>query len=647
MGYRKKGTAEEEAARLLELLQAKAVSHGGSLLTTDVHDPRAPVLFQCGEGHKFSATPRNVLDRDGWCKPCRYGAPKDIEAIRASLNNLGLQFVEIPESLTGKIHVRCIHCGHERIAGFKRLISQKCLHKGKPKSELLLRLQAEATRFGGELISSSVATLDDYLEWKCAAGHTFNRPGNDLVNRNRFCSECQDTPITLEKIRKRVLDRGGKLIDWEKGIALSKAKLDVQCSRGHMFEIDWNHMSGKRGGWCSICSKGSKSEEVARTTFKQLFGGEFKKRRPKWLKNSRGKQMELDGYEESLKLAFEYQGQQHFQEVSIYNNSDSLKVRIADDEEKRRLCKLHDVTLIELRWDEKFAEFPASIEAQLKAQGRQFSEIDFRKKINLDLAYIKDDRLKELKDILSAKQITLISKKWIDVSTKYELLCDVCGHRWKQQGRAFLNTGYKPGCKRCAMMVTAKQMAGRKLGLDALQEYATSFGGKCLSTSYLDSRAAYEWVCEKGHKFSRNFDGMKSKKSFCPTCGLGKGTDRELEEFAKRHGGKWLSKEFIKGATHYKWSCSKGHEFIRTYNQMKTAKQFCVACEVSEKGLEVMNKFAAAHEGTLISETFTTNTASYQWRCINGHTFQRQFALMKAKGTFCNECTRTRRGFIG
>lgn len=218
---------------------------------------------------------------------------------------------------------------------------------------------------------------------------------------------------------------------------------------------------------------------------------------------------------------------------------------------------------------------------------------------------------------------------------------------WPQMaaaGASLLNSGYKPGCKRCAMKVTARLMSERKLGIGALQDYAKSFGGRCLSSQYIDAKSLYDWVCQKGHEFRRPFDAMKSKKSFCPTCGLGKGSNEDLHAFAKKHNGKWLSKEFVTGTTKYEWSCSQNHVFLRTYNQMKSARQFCVACETSERGVLEMREFAQEHGGALISKSFTTNKQIYEWRCSAGHVFQRKFALMKAKQTFCNECTRLRQG---
>jgi hypothetical protein len=57
----------------------------------------------------------------------------------------------------------------------------------------------------------------------------------------------------------------------------------------------------------------SKGEIRCKEIFEKIFQLPFKSVRPDWLKNPKTlKNLELDGYCEQLKLAFEYSGQQHY-----------------------------------------------------------------------------------------------------------------------------------------------------------------------------------------------------------------------------------------------------------------------------------------------------------------------------------------------
>jgi len=61
--------------------------------------------------------------------------------------------------------------------------------------------------------------------------------------------------------------------------------------------------------------------------------------------------MELDGYSESLGLAFEYQGIQHYELCPwLHKTQQAFEAQKQRDQEKRELCKAHGVTLIEVPW---------------------------------------------------------------------------------------------------------------------------------------------------------------------------------------------------------------------------------------------------------------------------------------------------------
>lgn len=90
-------------------------------------------------------------------------------------------------------------------------------------------------------------------------------------------------------------------------------------------------------------------EEQCRQIFEQLFPGHvFVKARPAWLINPRTNHaLELDGYNEELKLAFEYNGPQHYQYPNRYHRSETewLEQKYRDLV-KRQICNQRGVYLI-------------------------------------------------------------------------------------------------------------------------------------------------------------------------------------------------------------------------------------------------------------------------------------------------------------
>jgi hypothetical protein len=74
----------------------------------------------------------------------------------------------------------------------------------------------------------------------------------------------------------------------------------------------------------------------------------FRNRRFDWM-NGR----ELDIYIPELHLAFEFNGQQHYQPVEFFGGETKFKRQQELDDERRRMCADNGIHLIEVRWDEK------------------------------------------------------------------------------------------------------------------------------------------------------------------------------------------------------------------------------------------------------------------------------------------------------
>jgi hypothetical protein len=99
-----------------------------------------------------------------------------------------------------------------------------------------------------------------------------------------------------------------------------------------------------------ITYKGT-GEENCRKIFEELTGYKFISVRPNFLKNPlTGYNLELDGYCEELKIAWEYQGIQHYEEGYFGND---LKYQQWKDEVKRLLCIREGIILITIPYTER------------------------------------------------------------------------------------------------------------------------------------------------------------------------------------------------------------------------------------------------------------------------------------------------------
>ena len=90
-------------------------------------------------------------------------------------------------------------------------------------------------------------------------------------------------------------------------------------------------------------------EEECRKIFEDIFFPHaFPSTRPNFLKNPRTNRcLELDGYNEKLSLAFEYNGYQHYIFPNCFHTSkEQFEAQVWRDKFKTNLCKKHNIRLI-------------------------------------------------------------------------------------------------------------------------------------------------------------------------------------------------------------------------------------------------------------------------------------------------------------
>jgi len=371
------------------------------------------------------------------------------------------------------------------------------------------------------MLKANLQPLEPYtsanVNWKCKCllcGSVVTPRYATVQSKGAGCKTCRYRKIRehhvlkIEDVIEIVEQRGGKVLSTE--YKNSESPMDFECSLEHKFTNSFAHI--KRGQWCPTCNKGSKSEEIARTTFEQLFNFPFPKTRPKWLRNARGNQMEIDGFCKELMIGFEYQGIQHFSK-QIYGGN--LEQRITDDILKASLCEENGIHLFILTHEMSYEDFPKEIAKQASSFGVEMPKDWEKLKIDIFEAYIRDDRIEELREILGKRLIEVLSPKYLGSNEYVELRCLRCRHTWKAKGNAFFNSRKTAGCDKCA-----RRRAGllNKLSLADLSSFANDNGGEILSQEYVKRNYWYNWRCRQGHEFEGNFNNMVFRKQFCPIC---------------------------------------------------------------------------------------------------------------------------------
>jgi hypothetical protein len=108
--------------------------------------------------------------------------------------------------------------------------------------------------------------------------------------------------------------------------------------------------SNSSGSQVDITGRDGRSigEKICCKTLEEIYGVEFKTTRPKFLINPEsGRRLELDCYNEKLKIAVEYNGVQHYKFPNfIHKNYEEFEKQVKRDKLKYDLCEKEGVYLI-------------------------------------------------------------------------------------------------------------------------------------------------------------------------------------------------------------------------------------------------------------------------------------------------------------
>jgi hypothetical protein len=113
----------------------------------------------------------------------------------------------------------------------------------------------------------------------------------------------------------------------------------------------------------SLEEKEWKTEAYCCKIAQEIFNVEFKKIRPDFLKSTEtNRNLELDCYNEDLKIAIEYNGAQHYVYPNVFHkNKDAFLRYVRNDSYKRRMCDAQGIYLITIPYTVKKDKIKAYI----------------------------------------------------------------------------------------------------------------------------------------------------------------------------------------------------------------------------------------------------------------------------------------------
>jgi len=423
----------------IDEMQDIAKSRGGKCLSTEYVNNSTKLEWKCKEGHVWLARP-NDIKQGKWCPIC----------------------------------------GIKRVSDKKRLTIEE--------------MQKISRSRGGTCLSTDYINNRTKLQWECKKGHIWLARPADVKN-GKWCPDCAGVKkLTIEKMKNIAESKGGKCLS--KKYFNSKTKLQWQCSDGHTWEATPEHII--RGQWCSKCNIFI-GEKIFRKTLECIFQKPFLKVRPKWLKGNYKKPLELDAYNEKLKLAGEYNGRWHKKKEQ--KNRDKMKLE---------RCKKLGIVLLTVSACKNYENIVFDIIEQCDIHNVTLpNPVCYIYYENLPIySYSK---IKEMQEIAEKRGGNCLSTEYIDSRTKLQWQCKE-GHVWWALPSC---VKYGDWCRICGMKRGGKK---NRLTIKEMQDIAESRGGKCLSKEYLNNYTKLQWQCKKGHIWWSTPITVKHKKRWCHKC---------------------------------------------------------------------------------------------------------------------------------
>lgn len=320
----------------------------------------------CKLNHRCCPTP-SCIKVWGMCKICVGHDPATTEAnFKARIAELGGKV--LGEYKGNSVPIKCLCPNNHETSPTPTSIQQ-----GSGMCRICTGLEpiAGEINFRTRMAELGAKILEEYqgsripVKCECKNGHVLQVFPGRVHSSIGICRICvgHDPATTEENFRAKIAQLGGKVLGEYKG---NRIPVECRCPNGHLSSPTPSSIQ-QGGGMCASC--GFKSEPLCREIFEELLDCSMRKLRPKWLPWKRGKCLELDGYNEEKKVAFEYQGFQHTKYHPYFhkNGPQDFEEQKERDSFKAKICFEKGIILICVPCDYSYLD-PEAMRKYIKTE---------------------------------------------------------------------------------------------------------------------------------------------------------------------------------------------------------------------------------------------------------------------------------------
>jgi len=310
--------------------------------------------FICDNEHSFRDNLGHITDKKEprWCGAClknddiKFRSEKYLTEARkiAEERNgelISTEYIDMNKLLDWKCNI----CEHQWSACLSSIKNAKswCPKCANVMPYTLDACNTTAKLNNGKCLSTQYVNNSIQMEWECKDGYKWST-SYDIIVRGSWCPHCANIlPKTLDDAKKVAEEKEGECLSTE--YINARTPMIWRCKNGHTWEQTYDNV--RRVCWCPECDQ-AKGEVETRELFEKITGKLF----PKKKNIFSNKRMELDGYNDEMKIGFEQQGIQHYQYVPFFHKNDTanFEKQLERDQLKRDECKSLGIYLIEVSY---------------------------------------------------------------------------------------------------------------------------------------------------------------------------------------------------------------------------------------------------------------------------------------------------------
>lgn len=322
-----------------------------------VHDS---YWFLCENNHSFRDNLGHITDKKKprWCGEClknddiKFRSEKYLAEAKEIANErdgemISTVYIDAMKPLDWK----CNKCDHQWSACLSSIKSAEswCPNCAGNLKFTLKDCQLLAESKDGTCLSEEYINDHTNMKWKCKEDHIWETKFS-IINIGCWCPICSGNQVkTLEDAKKVAEEKEGECLSTE--YINARTPMLWRCKNGHTWKQTYDNV--RRLCWCPECDQ-AKGEVETRELFEKITGKPFTKKKSIFT----NKRMELDGYNDEMKIGFEHQGIQHYQYVPFFHDNDmsNFEKQLERDQIKREECKSIGIYLIEVSYTLKGKE---------------------------------------------------------------------------------------------------------------------------------------------------------------------------------------------------------------------------------------------------------------------------------------------------